>query len=250
LRDSTRWDPARYRRDAAFVAELGAPLVELLAPRPGERILDVGCGDGALTERLAARGCDVVGVDSSPEQVAAARARGFDARLGHAERLAFDAEFDAVFSNAALHWVHPPAAAATGMHRALRAGGRLVAELGGAGNVASVREALHRELVRHGVDPAPLDPWYFPTADEYRGLLESHGFRIEHIALFPRPTPLPGQLAEWLALFAQPFLDAFTEDARREVMGSVCRTLRPRLQRADGTWVMDYVRLRVRARRT
>ncbi|MGH7789991.1 MAG: class I SAM-dependent methyltransferase, partial [Candidatus Binatia bacterium] len=144
------WDPERYARNARFVAELGAPVVELLAPRAGERVLDLGCGDGALTERLVALGCAVVGVDASPEQIAAARARGLDAHVVPGEGLAFAAEFDAVFSNAALHWMKNADVVIDGVWRALRPGGRFVGECGGAGCVAQIVAALAAALARRG----------------------------------------------------------------------------------------------------
>jgi len=144
------WDPDRYARNARFVADLGAPLIDLLAPQPGERILDLGCGDGALTERLAACGCTVVGVDGSAEQITAAKTRGLDAHVMNGEALTFSHEFDAVFSNAALHWMKRADAVIEGVRRALKPGGRFVAEMGGAGCVAKVRGAVKAALARRG----------------------------------------------------------------------------------------------------
>src|SRR3984957_11900410 len=155
------WDPDGYARNARFVSDLGAPLIELLAPQAGERILDLGCGDGALTEKLVACGCTVVGVDGSAEQIAAACKRGLDARVKNGEQLDFDHEFDAVFSNAALHWMKRADAVIEGVRRALKSGGRFVAEMGGAGCVAKVRAALTAALSQRGIDAGPLDPWYF-----------------------------------------------------------------------------------------
>ena len=185
------WDPESYAAHARFVSDLGAPVVDLLAPQPGERILDLGCGDGALTERLRNAGCLVVGVDSSPEQVWAALERGLDARIVDALELPFDEEFDAVFSNAVLHWIRDADAAIDGVWKALRPGGRFVAECGGAGCVASVRECFAEALGARGVDGAAADPWYFPTEDDYRARLERRGFRVDSIQRFPRPTPAP-----------------------------------------------------------
>src|SRR5450432_4363692 len=148
------WDPDRYARNARFVADLGAPVVELLAPRAGERILDLGCGDGALTAKLAALGCQVTGVDASPQQIDAARKLGLDARVMNGEALDFDSEFDAVFSNAALHWMRDPAKVIAGVHRALTPHGRFVAELGGHGCVAKIKNALVEALNRRGVNGA------------------------------------------------------------------------------------------------
>ncbi len=172
------WDPDLYARNARFVSDLGMPVVALLDPRPGERILDLGCGDGVLTEKLAAFGCEVVGVDASQAQVEAARARGLDARVLDGEALPFEAEFDAVFSNAALHWMKNPGAVVEGVRRALRAGGRFVAECGGRGNVSRIRAAISEMLRRRGRDAETVNPWYFPSAEEYRRLLEAHGFEL------------------------------------------------------------------------
>lgn len=238
-----RWDPARYRRNAAFVAELGQPLLELLAPEPGERILDLGCGDGALTALIAAR-ARVFGVDASAEQVAAARARGLEAAVADGTRLAFDAEFDAVFSNAALHWMRDPDAAIDGVWRALKPGGRFVAECGGAGNVETVRRALAVALARRGVDAEVASPWYFPAPEEYRARLERRGFCVVSLALVPRPTTLPGALADWLDTFAESFLATVPPQTRPTVKAEVEEMLRDELADAAGIWTVDYVRLR------
>ena len=244
------WNPEQYATHARFVSDLGAPLVELLAPRAGERVLDIGCGDGALTERLAAAECRVVGIDNSPAQVRAARARGIDARVADIAALDFDGEFDAVFSNAALHWVTRPDAALAGIRRALAPGGRLVAELGGWGCVAAVREALAFALGRRGIDAEACNPWYFPTAAEYRARLEGHGFAVDSIRLFPRATRLPSDLTDWLQTFAQAFLAAVPSGDRPAVCTEVRSRLEPRLRGGDGVWVVDYVRLRVAATAT
>lgn len=240
-----RWDPRTYAANAGFVAELGQPVLELLAPGPGERILDLGCGDGALTQRLAALGCAVVGVDASPEQVEAARARGLDARVMDAHRLSFEEEFDAVFSNAALHWMGEPDRVIAGVKRALKAGGRFVGEMGGAGNIASIVAALTAALKRR--DLAPELPWYFPDAKEYRAKLEAAGFVVAEIALFPRPTPLPGDIAQWLETFADASLSRLTREERPAFLAELREALRPHLARPDGGWAVDYVRLRFRA---
>ena len=243
------WDPESYAEHARFVSDLGAPVVDLLAPRPGERILDLGCGDGALTERFRNAGCLVVGVDSSPEQVWAALQRGLDARIVDARELLFDTEFDAVFSNAALHWIPDPDAAIDGVWKALKPGGRFVAECGGAGCVASVRECFAEALRARGVDSAGVDPWHFPTADQYRARLERRGFRVDSIELFPRPTPLPGDVVHWLEVFAQPFITAVPEPERAALLTEMRGRLAPHIQREDGMWVVDYVRLRFAATR-
>jgi trans-aconitate methyltransferase len=243
-----RWNPEIYARNARYVSDLGVEVVELLAPRAGERILDLGCGDGVLTERLIAAGCSVVGIDSSDEQIAAARSRGIDARVERAQSLPFHEEFDAVFSNAALHWMKDAAAVARSVFRSLKPGGRFVGELGGAGNVAIIRGALFDAIHRRGIDPVPLNPWFFPTDDEYREILDRAGFAVRTMTLFERPTPLPTGMEGWLEMFAQPFLGVFDRRDRQEVISEVCAAVRPFLHGAQG-WYADYVRLRFAAER-
>ena len=240
-----RWDPERYRRNAAFVPALGAGVVALLAPRSGERILDLGCGDGALTATLATQ-ASVVGVDQSAEQVAAAVARGLDARVVDGAHLPFAAEFDAVFSNAALHWMRTPDAVIDGVWRALKPGGRFVAECGGAGNVAQVLAALLAALARRGIDGRPSMPWFFPTAEDYRARLEKRGFTVRSIALIARPTVLPGALGDWLDTFAETFLALVPPAGRPALKADVEDLTRPYLFH-DGSWTVDYVRLRFAA---
>jgi SAM-dependent methyltransferase len=242
-----RWDPKSYAANARFVSDLGAPLIDLLAPRTGERVLDLGCGDGALTEKLVALGCRVVGVDSSAEQVAGARERGLDAQVARAEALPFESAFDGVLSNAVLHWVKDADAAIASVHRALVPGGRFVAELGGHGCVDQIRRAMHAALRARGVDPDAHDPWYFPTEADYRARLEKGGFEVRSIVLFARPTPLPGDVSGWLETFAQPFLAGVPEGERAAVVDEVRERLRPALCDAEGRWTADYTRLRVLA---
>jgi len=222
-------------------------VLELLRPVAGERILDLGCGDGALTAELVARGCSVVGVDASAEQIRAAQARGLDARVMDGERLAFEDEFDAVFSNAALHWMKNPDAVIAGVRRALRAGGRFVGELGGEGCVARIVAALRTALAGQGVDPAPIQPWYFPGDVEYRRRLEHGGFVVRSIALIPRPTLLPGDVGDWLETFGEAFLAAARD--RGALLDAVRDERRPALMDAEGRWTADYVRLRFAAER-
>ena len=243
------WDPDGYARHARFVADLGMPVVELLAPRPGERILDLGCGDGALTAKLVALGCDVVGADASEPLVAAARRIGIDARVMDGEALALDGEFDAVFSNAALHWMRRADAVIAGVYRALRPGGRFVAECGGHRCVATIREALIAALDRRGIVGAAFDPWLFPTAEDYRGRLERAGFAVDSIAVFPRPTPLPGDIAGWLETFARAFTHALPPVDRPGYLDEVRAALEPQLCDAAGVWTADYTRLRFAAHR-
>ena len=209
------WSAARYAATAHFVPAFGAPVVELLAPQPGERILDLGCGDGVLTEKIAAAGAMVVAVDAAPDMVAAARARGLDARVVPGQSLAFEREFDAVFSNAALHWMHPQEAVLAGIARALKPGGRFVAEMGGHNNTAAIQTAFRAVLGRRGIEALRLSPWYFPSAAAYRARLEAAGFRIEEIAIVPRPTPLEAGFAAWLDTFCEDFFATLLNFAGR-----------------------------------
>jgi trans-aconitate methyltransferase len=241
------WDPERYARNARFVTDLGAPVVELLAPRAGERILDLGCGDGVLTAKLAAMGCAVVGVDGSEAQVEAARKLGLDARVMDGEKLSFESEFDAVFSNAALHWMRNPDAVIAGAWRALRPSGRFVAELGGHGCVAKIKKALADALNRRGIDGQSAVPWYFPTVEEYSAKLRTAGFSINTMALIPRPTPLPGDVTGWLETFAESFTECLPPSERRAYLSEVREALRSQLCDGEGKWTADYVRLRFAA---
>ncbi len=246
---SQDWSAATYAANARFVADLGAPVLALLAPQPGETILDLGCGDGALTQAIAAAGARVVGVDGSADMVAAATALGLDARVMDGQRLAFDAQFDAVFSNAALHWMPDAGAVLAGVARALKPGGRFVGEMGGHGNVAAIVVALHAVLRRHGLDPAQGFAWFFPTADHYAALLEAHGFAVQTIQLVPRPTHLPTGMAGWLATFAAPFVTGVPPADRAALLGEAETLLAPALRTASGDWIADYVRLRFAASR-
>ena len=247
---SQEWKAERYAEHASFVPVLGEAVLELLAPQPGERILDLGCGDGVLSERIAESGATVVGVDAAPDMIRAARLRGIDARLMDSFQLTFKAEFDAAFSNAALHWMkRDPDAVLRGVRRALRPGGRFAAEMGGHGNVAAIRVALVAMLEQRGLeDPAEVMPWYFPTVSEYRARLERAGFRVDSIELIPRPTQLPTDMRGWLETFAAPFFQILPEPERETALEEVIALLRPALCDTEGRWTVDYVRLRFLAR--
>lgn len=244
------WDPEAYGREGAFVHGLAGGVVEWLNAHPGERIIDLGCGDGQLTARLAATGAKVSGVDSSAAMVEAARARGIDAEQASAERLPFPAsEFDAVFSNAALHWVRDQDGMMSEVKRVLKSGGRFVAELGGHGNIAAIRVALIAALTRHGYGERENEVNYYPTPEAYRRRLEKHGFTVERIELIPRLTPLAeGAMAGWLRTFRRGVLDGLPEALRGAVIDETCALLKNALQDEDGNWVADYVRLRFIAR--
>jgi trans-aconitate methyltransferase len=244
------WNPSRYAHNARFVSDLGQPVLDLLAPQPGERILDLGCGDGALTEKLVTAGARVAGVDASADMIEAARQRGLDARVMDAYHLAFTSEFDAVFSNAALHWMkRAPDAVIAGVRRALKPGGRFAGEMGGHGCVAAITVALCAALEKYGIpNPASLIPWYFPTVDDYRARLERGGFQLEYIALIPRPTPLPTGMRGWLETFAIPFTNVLPEADRNPFLDEATERLRPALCDEQSRWTADYMRLRFLAK--
>ncbi|HKV56393.1 MAG TPA: class I SAM-dependent methyltransferase [Candidatus Binataceae bacterium] len=242
------WQADNYARHAHFVPALGLPVLDLLKPARGERILDLACGDGVLTEKIAEAGATIVGVDGAPDMVDAARKRGLDARLMDGMHLSFDREFDAVFSNAALHWMKSdPDAVIAGVARALKPRGRFVAEMGGHGCVAAITVAIMAVMARHGIDIKPMIPWYFPTVDDYRGRLERGGFKIDYIELIPRPTPLPTNMAGWLEVFTAGFFDKLPADQRTGALDEVVEMLRPVLCDEQGRWTGDYIRLRFAA---
>ncbi|MFI4948860.1 MAG: class I SAM-dependent methyltransferase [Alphaproteobacteria bacterium] len=241
------WRADRYATTANFVPALGAAVLELLAPQKGERILDLGCGDGVLSGRIAAAGAEVVAVDAAPDMVAAARAKGLDARVMPGQDLNFEREFDAVFSNAALHWMQPPEAVLAGVRRALKPGGRFVAEMGGHNNTAAVMVAIAAALARRGFDAQQLSPWYFPSAAAYQKHLEGAGFRVTEIGIFPRPTVVGSGIEAWFDNFTDDLFAPLPEAERAAARAEAIGLLRPVMVDETGTWIADYVRLRFRA---
>jgi trans-aconitate methyltransferase len=242
---SSAWDPASYQDRHSFVWRYGASLLELLHPQHGERILDVGCGTGQLTAEIARSGARVIGLDNSADMLRHARENYPDLTfvLGDASAFDFPEPFDAVFSNAALHWVEDADGAASAIARALGPGGRFVAEFGGQGNIASVQAALRAVL---GPSADVQSPWYYPSIAEYSTVLERHGLEVRNASLFDRPTPLEGEngLDHWLRMFTPTYLRQFSADRADEVVRQLIEHLAPALYR-DGVWTVDYRRLRV-----
>jgi trans-aconitate methyltransferase len=240
------WDAEAYGQHGAFVHGLAGGVLEWLAPQPGERILDLGCGDGQLSQRIASSGARVVGLDASPQMAAAARTRGIAVDEGSAESMPYaDQSFDAVFSNAALHWVRDHDSMLAEVRRVLRPGGRFVAEMGGLGNIAAIRVALIAVLSRHGFDGREDNVNYYPTPEIYSRRLVRHGFTVERIALIPRPTPLAeGGMSGWIRTFRRGVLDTLPEAMRETVVEEAVALLQHVLRDEDGNWTADYVRLR------
>ena len=243
---TTNWNPVTYARDARFVADLGKPLLELLAPKKGEGVMDLGCGDGALTEKIA-QGVSVIGADTSFAQARAAQERGLPIVVVDGHHLCFKRRFDAVFTNAAIHWMQRPEKIVQEVWLSLKTAGRFIGEFGAKGNVETVRSALHKGLRRRGIDPLALDPWYFPTAEDFSKLLIKANFTVRSIEIIERPTQLPGGLLDWLEIFAQPFTNAIEKNQRRSFLNEVCERSETALRDANERWTLDYVRLRFAA---
>ncbi len=251
------WDATAYDTRHAYVARYGADLVDTLAPLWRERVLDLGCGTGHLSARIAARGAEVIGIDSSPEMIERARSNypGLDFRLADATDFQLDEPVDAVFSNAVLHWVTVSAqdSVAACVRRTLRPGGRFVAELGGKGNVGTIIAALRSALETiggHAMSP-DLDPWYFPTIGEYASVLERQGLAVVHAELFDRLTTLENGddgMRDWIEMFAADWLALVPRGRRRALISAAERGMRDALYH-DGHWTADYRRLRIMALR-
>jgi trans-aconitate methyltransferase len=244
------WNAEGYAKNARFVSDLDAPVLELLGASPGEHILDLGCGDGVLTKRLAELGCSVLGLDSSLDLVGSARNRGLEVIHQDAVDMDFGPRFDAVFSNAALHWIKDADRVLGRVARALRPKGRFVAEMGGHNCVRTIQAALIDELNCRGYDGHAPNPWYFPTVEDYGARLLAAGFEVDYIALIPRPTPLPGDMMGWLATFSGCFTAVLPPAEREAYLDCVRRRIQPHLRDAQGNWSADYVRLRFRAHLT
>lgn len=235
---TSKWDAADYARVGGFVAELGEAALDLLDPQPGEHVLDVGCGDGALTQKILERGATVVGIDNSLSMVAAAKARGLDARLMDAAELKFGEAFDAAFSNATLHWVLDKERAARAIWFALKAGGRFAGEMGGEGNLARLREALDDVLVTRGFGPPTYAANWYPGGEQFVAIYDQAGFKNIDARLIERPTPLEYGVAAWVTTFRKGWLDraGVPEDERQSIAEAVADRV--------GSNVADYVRLR------
>ncbi|MBK18107.1 MAG: SAM-dependent methyltransferase [Rhodospirillaceae bacterium] len=244
-----RWFADRYAENARFVSDLAEPLIDILNPKAGELILDLGCGDGALTKLASNTGAITIGADASLDQVAATRNLGIPGAVVDGHNLAFKEVFDAILTNAALHWMTRPDEVIQGMWNALKPGGRLVGEMGGMGNIAKITHALTEALARRRLDDQIQFPWYFPDENDYRKRLENQGFDVNYIELIPRPTPLPGEFTAWLDTFGEHFVFLVPDSERDDFKEEVAEALRQDLYEPHDKWVADYVRLRFSATR-
>ena len=241
------WDPVLYDSNARFVSTMTEEVLALLDPHPNQHILDLGCGDGFLTEQIAFTGASVVGVDSSSAMVEVAQKRGLDARIMSAYTLPFVEEFDSVFSNATLHWMLQPDLVLTKVRQSLRMGGFFTAEFGGAGNAATITSALIKILSSYDRKFEPCNPWYFPTVEEYTDKLVKHNFAVQSITLVPRPTKITGTIIDWLENFAISFVQDLDLAKRNKIFAAVRDEIEGGLRDNTGNWYVDYVRLRFRA---
>lgn len=246
------WDAAEYENGFAFVHRYGADVLDLIDARPGARVVDLGCGNGALTAQIAERGFDVLGIDASAEMIDAAQAMHPDLPFLQADACTFelDKPADAIFSNAVFHWIDDEQqdALLSNVAANLAPGGELVCEFGGFGCAGRVHEALGRAFCRRGLDYQ--SGFYFPTIGEYAPRLEAAGLRPDYAVLFDRPTRQEGPdgLRRWIRMFVQHPFEGMDDATADDVIGEAVEELRPTLLRPDG-WYVDYVRIRLRARR-
>ena len=240
------WNAAKYGRDASFVSQLGNPVLQLLAPQLGEKILDLGCGDGDLTLQIQNCGCKVWGIDSSADMIAAASQKGLRTQVLDARDLNYVAEFDAVFTNAVLHWVSDIDLVVNNVHRALKPGGRFVGEFGGAGNIQSIVDALVETFQEEDFGEFK-NPWYFPSVSELTTVLERTKFTLNYIELIPRPTPLKSGIHSWLEIFTNGITHHLNSQQRKQLITKVSQKLKPHIYSQTEGWVCDYVRIRFQA---
>ena len=245
--DKQTWNAEQYQDNASFVAELGLPVVELLNPQSHESVLDLGCGDGALTEKIAKAAKEVIAIDSSPSMLEAARKRGLNAVHMRGDSLSYENTFDAVFTNAVLHWITDYDSVIKGVYTALKPKGRFVGEFGGHGNIATLMKAMETIASQHEKIGTFTNPWFFPQADEYKKYLESNGFMVSYIELIPRPTLLKTGVKKWLKVFANHIISDMSLELEEDFLSQIEQFVKPVLYSEKDGWFADYVRLRFQA---
>ncbi len=246
IEETNQWNPKTYNKHTAFVSQLALPVVDLLEPKEGEKILDIGCGDGTLAVEIEHRGAKVIGIDMSAEMVEACRDNGIEAYIGSVTDLPYDNMFDALFSNAMLHWVKDARGAVQNIAKVLKNGGKFICEFGGEGNAYHLVSAMEEVFANHPEFGVFNNPWYFPSVEEYRALLESEGFRVEYIEIIPRPTPMD-DIANWLDIFANGVTLHLSSEQYEVFKEEVTEILKKKIYSGEEGWMLDYRRLRVKA---
>jgi len=246
--ETNKWNPESYNKHTHFVSALALPVVNLLKPQKGEKILDVGCGEGTLALEIECRGAKVIGVDMSAEMVEACRDNGIEAYVGSVTDLPYENAFDSVFSNAMLHWVKDARGAVQNIAKALKVGGCFVCEFGGEGNAYHLVSAMQEVFTNHPEFRAFNNPWYFPSVEEYKALLISEGFDVEYIEIISRPTPM-NDISNWLDIFANGVTSHLTSEQFEVFKKESTEILRDKIYTEEEGWMLDYKRLRVKALR-
>ncbi len=246
MKETNTWDTNKYKNHANFVSNLALPVVELLNPKKDEIILDLGCGDGTLALEIQKYGTKVIGVDLSENMINKAKEVGIEAYVMSATELNFENKFDAVFSNAVLHWVKEPKKAIEKIYKSLKKQGRFIAEFGGYGNIKYLTDAMQQVFDLHPEYGKFNNPWYFPSDEEYKQFLENNGFEVEYIKLIPRPTKID-DISNWLDIFANGIVSHLTQEQQKQFKDEVREILKPIIFNEQDGWIADYVRLRLKA---
>ena len=243
---SQHWEKEKYEKNARFVSDYGEELIEWLNPQKNEYILDLGCGDGVLTKKISEYGCKVLGLDGSQKFIEAAEKLGIDAVQGDAQNMNFENEFDAIFSNAALHWMTNPEKVMEGVSRALKKGGRFVVEMGGKGNIEKIENAIFEIAGKFGFKAKKI--WFFPSEEDERVLLEKYGLKVKRMTKFLRPTILPTGIKGWLQTFSAPVLVNVPVEMHEKLIDEITEKVEKELEKNEkGQIIADYVRLRFEA---
>ena len=243
--ETNKWNPERYNKHTHFVSALALPVVDLLAPQTGEQILDVGCGEGTLAMEIERRGAKVVGIDMSQEMVDFSKSKGLEVYVGTVTDLPYASLFDGVFSNAVLHWVKDARIAVQNIAKVLKPGGRFVCEFGGEGNAYHLVSAMEEVFANYPDFGVFDNPWYFPSVEAYKSLLESEGFDVEYIEIIPRPTPMD-DISNWLDIFSNGVTSNLTQEQFEVFKKESTKILKTKIYSEEG-WMLDYKRLRVKA---
>lgn len=246
MQKTNEWNAKKYNKHADFVSLLATPVVELLNPKKDERILDLGCGDGILAVSIEKLGAKVIAVDLSEDMVKKTKEKGIEAYVMSATDLSFENKFEAVFSNAVLHWVKEPKIALEKIYNSLKNEGRFIAEFGGYGNSKHLTDAMQKVFDKYPEYGKFNNPWYFPKEEDYRQLLKNEGFEVQNIKIIPRATKID-DISNWLNIFANGIVSHLSKEQQTHFNGEVREILKPIIYSEKDGWVADYVRLRLKA---